>query len=206
MQADLFHVQRGNLESKKVELLVKCLENGGIALVPTDSLYSLVAVVNKPAALEKICKLKNIRPEKELFSLFCRDLASAAEFTAQIERSVFKVIKKNTPGPFTFILRASNSINKVLKNRKETVGIRIPRHPLWEAILHQLSVPIIGSSAPGQELVFDEDDHQSWVETFHNRVDLIWDEGFYYAQPSAILDCVFPNLEVIREGPEPIKW
>lgn len=204
MSPNYIQISRGDLNEAQLDQLLSCLLRGGVALVPTDSLYSLIGLSSKTSALEKICKIKNIRPEKELFSIFCRDISSVAELTAQIDRSIFKIIKKNTPGPFTFILKASHSLNKVLKNRKETVGVRIPKHPLWQQLSTLVDSPIIGSSAPGQEEITDEDEHLAWINHFHLQVDLIWDEGFQYSTPTAIINCLSSEIEVIREGPNPL--
>ena len=206
MATKLLQVTRGNRDEKNLALLVSCLLAGGVALLPTDSLYSLVASANKTSALDKICKIKNIRSEKVLFSVFCHDISAVSALTAQMEKSVFKIIKKNTPGPFTFILKASHSINKILKNRKETVGIRIPDHPLWEVLTNFMNHPVIGSSAPGQDAIFDEDDHLNWVNTIASQVDFIWDEGFSYPHQCAIVDCTAINIQVLREGPLPLQW
>lgn len=205
MAGKLLQVKRGNRNDKYLESLVSCLLNGEVALLPTDSMYSLVATSNKPSALDKICKIKNIRPEKELFTVFCPDISAVANLTAQMDKAVFKLIKKNTPGPFTFILKASHSINKVLKNRKETVGVRIPDHPLWADLTKMVRFPLIGSSAPGQEILFDEDDYLSWVNAMALNVDFIWDEGFSHPHPSAIVDCTSPDYSIIREGSQSLQ-
>ncbi|MCX6296515.1 MAG: L-threonylcarbamoyladenylate synthase, partial [Bacteroidetes bacterium] len=131
---------------EEIAQVVECLRNGGVVIYPTDTVYGIGCDINKQRAVERVCKIKGIDPEKANFSFICSDLSHLADFTKPISTSVYKVMRKALPGPFTFILEANNNVPKLFKSKKKTVGIRIPDNTICREIVKQLGNPLMSTS------------------------------------------------------------
>lgn len=198
----LLRLNYDNPHPKDIQLIVDCLKNDGLFIYPTDTVYSIGCDITRPKAIEKLCKLKNIKPEKANFSFVCSDLSHLSNFTKPISNSVFRVMKKALPGPYTFILEANGNVPKLLKQNKKTVGIRVPDNIICNTIIKALGNPIITTSLHNME--DDILDYYTDPEVIHNQyqklVDIVIDGGFGNLYASTVLDCSDDEIIVIREG------
>lgn len=198
----LLRLNYDNPHPKDVQLIVDCLKNDGLIIYPTDTVYSIGCDITRPKAIEKLCKLKNIKPEKANFSFVCSDLSHLSNFAKPISNSVFRVMKKALPGPYTFILEANGNVPKLLKQNKKTVGIRVPDNIICNTIIKALGNPIITTSLHNME--DDILDYYTDPEVIHNQyqklVDIVIDGGFGNLYASTVLDCSDDEIIVIREG------
>lgn len=198
----LLHLNEHNISTRTIEQIVKCLKDGGVIIYPTDTVYALGGDITNPKAIERICKLKGIKPEKANFSFVCSNLSHLSEFTKPIPNSVFRIMKKALPGPYTFILEANSNVPKLLKQDRKTIGIRVPLNFICKAIVDALGNPIISTS-----LLDNSDDileYFSDPEVIHRQygdvVDMVIDGGFGNIYPSTVLDCSTEEIIVVREG------
>ena len=178
-----------------ISKIVEVLRNGGVIIYPTDTVYALGCDIFQSKALEKICRIKGIDIKKANFSVMCDSLKQISEFT-KMDDDTFKLIKKNTPGPFTFILNGNNKLPKLFKERK-TIGIRIPNRNLVKVIVEELGNPIFTTSLriDGQEV-----NAELIKEKYGSRVDLIIDGGIGVDNLSTVVDCTGDDFEIIRQG------
>ena len=180
--------------------IIRILENGGLIIYPTDTKYAIGCHGLKERAIERICKIKNIDPKKNNLSIICYDLSNISEY-AKVDNGTFKLMKRNLPGPFTFILTTGSRLPKIFRNRKE-VGIRVPDNNIIREICRQLDAPIMTTTLPYNE---KEDTEYSTTpeqieEKFGNEVDLVIDGGIGGVEPSTIVDCTDGKTEIIRQG------
>ena len=186
-------------QARLVSQVVSVLKEGGIIIYPTDTIYGLGCDIYHPKAVERICRIKNVDPKKAQLSFICRDLSHLSDFTKSIDTPLYRVLKTHLPGPFTFILPASRQVPKILKSKKETIGLRIPDNVICNAILEQLGNPLLSASLPG-EMIEEYTDPEIIYETFGNQVDLVVDGGPGGIIPSTVVDCTTPAWEVTRQG------
>ena len=182
--------------------MTKCLKDGGIIIYPTDTVYALGGDITNAKAIEKICKLKNIKPEKSNFSFVCSDLSQLSEFTNAIPNHVFRIMKRALPGPYTFILEASSKVPKLLKQNKKTVGIRVPDNLICREIAAALGNPIISTSLhdTSDDILEYFSDPEVIHQQYENMVDMVIDGGFGNIYPSTVIDCSTDEITVVREG------
>ena len=184
---------------KDVSKVIDILKDGGIIIYPTDTVYAMGCDALNVRAVEKICKMKGINPQKSNLSIICPDLSNISEY-AKVNNSVFKLMKRNLPGPFTFILNATTSLPKIYKNRKE-VGIRVPDNAITLKLVNELGNPILTTS------VRDKDDIREYStdpelihEEYGDIVDLVVDGGYGGLEPSTIVNCTGDEVEIVRQG------
>jgi tRNA threonylcarbamoyl adenosine modification protein (Sua5/YciO/YrdC/YwlC family) len=176
-----------------------CLKSGGIIIYPTDTIYGLGCDIYHPKAIERICKIKNIDPQKAQLSFICRDLSHLSDYTKSIDTPLYRVLKNYLPGPYTFILPASKAVPKLLKSKKDTVGIRVPNNVICSSILETLGNPILSASLPG-EMVEEYTDPEIIYEKFGKLVDYVIDGGVGGIVPSTVVDCTTEEWIVTRQG------
>jgi tRNA threonylcarbamoyl adenosine modification protein (Sua5/YciO/YrdC/YwlC family) len=170
-------------------------------IYPTDTVYGIGCDINNQRAVEKICKIKGINPKKHNFSIICADLGNIAEYTRVITKPIFKMMKKGLPGPFTFILEASNLVPKILHSSKKTVGIRVPAHAIPRLLVEELGHPILTTSIRDEDDVIEySTDPELIFEKYQNLVDLVIDGGYGQNIASTILDCTGDEVEIVRQG------
>ena len=199
MPAEFLKIHPQNPEPRKIQQVIRCLQDGGLVIYPTDTVYALGCDIHNARAVERIARIKGIKPQKNDFSFICHDLSHIADY-AKVSNSAFKVMKRILPGPFTFILNADSRVPKVLANRK-TVGIRIPNHPIPLQIVHELGNPIITTSIKDEDDFMEyPNDPQLMFERFQHQVDIVIDGGFGGLIASTIIDATTDDFEVIREG------
>lgn len=200
MAADFLKIHPDNPPLKKILQVVETLRDGGIVIYPTDTVYGMGCDIHNQKAVERICQLKGLNPRKINLSFICYDLSHISEY-AKVDTGTFKVMKKALPGPFTFLLNASNKVPKILNTNKKTVGIRIPDHSIPRQIVKELGNPIITTSVKDEDEILEySTDPELIYEKYKDLVDVVIDGGFGNNEPSTILDCHEGNLEIVREG------
>lgn len=195
----LIKIYPDNPNPKEMEKIVAVLREGGIVIYPTDTIYGIGCDALNVRAVEKICALKGINPEKSNLSIICHDLSNISEY-AKVDTPTFKLMKKNLPGPFTFILSTTSSLPKIYK-KKKTVGIRVPDNNIIRSLVEQLGNPILNTSVNGQD---DEIEYITDPELIHEKwsyiADVVIDGGFGGIEPSTVVDCTTDSPSVIRQG------
>ncbi|WP_271406002.1 L-threonylcarbamoyladenylate synthase [Tenacibaculum soleae] len=198
--AQLIKLYNDNPNAKEIAKIVKVLQNGGLIIYPTDTVYGLGCDITNTKALEKIAKIKGLKLEKANFSFICNDLSHLSDYVKQIDTATFKILKRALPGPYTFILPGSNSLPKVFKKRK-TVGIRVPDNNIAREIVAALGNPIVSTSIHDEDEVIEyTTDPELIFEKWQNMVDLVVDGGFGDNYASTVIDLTDGYPEVIREG------
>ena len=201
MAADFLSIHPENPEYRKIQEVLAVLNKGGIIAYPTDSVYNFGCSLDNKRAIEKLAKLKGIKLKKANFSLVCADLKSIDEYTTPFSRSVFKALNKNLPGPFTFILNASNQIPKLFDSNKKEIGIRIPDNEICLEIVRHLGVPMVKTSIHHEdEIVEYITDPEQIFEKFEHQIDLVIDGGIGNNEPSTVVDCTQDELDIVRQG------
>jgi len=197
----LIEIRPENPDQRQIDQIVSMLNNGGIIVVPTDTIYAFAASINSKKGLEKLAKIKNVKLKKSQFSLICHDLSEISTYTKPMDRKVFRTMKNAFPGPFTFILNATNHVAKLFGSNKKEVGIRVPNHGLTRAIVKSLGHPLVSSS------VLDDDDIIKYTtdpltifERHENDVEAVIDCGFGNNVASTIIDCTTSELSILRQG------
>ncbi len=195
----LLHLHPDNPQPRLLKQIAECFKDGGIIIYPTDTIYGLGCDIFQPKAIEKICKIKNVDPQKAQLTFICRDLSHLSDYTKSIDTPLYRILKTYLPGPYTFILPASKQVPKILKSKKETIGLRIPDNIICKQILEALGNPILSASLPG-EMVEEYTDPEIIFEKFGDKVDFVIDGGIGGITPSTIVDCTTDEWKVIREG------
>jgi tRNA threonylcarbamoyl adenosine modification protein (Sua5/YciO/YrdC/YwlC family) len=188
-----------NPQERIIQQVASCLKEGGIVIYPTDTVYGLGCDIFQPKAVERICRIKGINPEKANLSFVCSDLSDLSKYAKAISTPQYRFIKQYIPGPFTFILPASKEVPKILKSKKNTIGLRVPDHKITHAIAAALGHPILSSSLPG-EMVEEDTDPALIHDKFEKLVDLVIDGGIGGIQYSTIVDMTDEQPKVIRQG------
>jgi tRNA threonylcarbamoyl adenosine modification protein (Sua5/YciO/YrdC/YwlC family) len=186
-------------QERLVRQVVEILKRGGIIVYPTDTLYGLGCDIFQHKAVERICQIKNISPQKAQFSFVCYDLSDLSRYAKQLNTPVYRTLKQFLPGPYTFILEASKEVPKILKTKKDTVGIRIPDNKIARCIVKELGNPILSATLPG-ELVEDYTDPEIIHDKFEKLVDVVIDGGIGGITPSTVIDFTREEAQVVREG------
>ena len=198
---ELIEINPDNPQQNRIEDVVKCLRRGGIIIYPTDTVYGMGCDISQPRAIERICKLKGVKPEKANLSFICSDLSHLSDYCKQLDSSIFKLMKKSLPGPFTFILNASSNVPRIISPKKKTVGIRIPNHQIPLSIVRTLGNPIITTSIKDEDDVIEYTTDPSLIfEKYEKLVNMVIDGGYGNNEASTVLDCTSGEVEIIREG------
>jgi len=197
----LIKIYPENPNEKVIQQVVDVLTRGGIIIYPTDTVYGMGCDISNSKAIEKICKIRGIKPEKANFSFICYDLSHISDFTRQIDNETYRVIKKALPGPFTFIFNANKNVPKLLSSNKKTVGIRVPDNTIARTIVKMLGNPIISTSIHDDDEIMEySTDPELIYEKYQDIVDLVIDGGYGDNEPSTIVDCSEGEFEIIRQG------
>jgi tRNA threonylcarbamoyl adenosine modification protein (Sua5/YciO/YrdC/YwlC family) len=190
-----------NPNEKHVRQVCDVLRDGGVIIYPTDTVYGIGCDIYQTKAVERIARIKNLNPDKAQFSFIVSDLSHLSEYSRFVDNDVFKLMKSKLPGPYTFILHASNNVPKILKNKKKTIGIRIPGNRIILDIVRELGHPILTTSVHDDDEIIDyTTDPELIYEKYRDRIDLLIDGGFGGNVPSTVIDCTGEQPEIIREG------
>lgn len=198
----LVKIYEENPNPRDIKKVIDVLKNDGVIIYPTDSVYAFGCNIFSTKALERIAQIKHLDPQKAHFSLIFYDLSQISIYTNPLSNEIFKLLKRNLPGPFTFILEANSKVPKMLKlNKKKTIGMRIPNNNIARQIVYELGNPIFTTS------VIEDDDIIEYMtdpelihEKYKDLVDLVIDGGYGNLTPSTIVDCTGSEIEIIRQG------
>ena len=197
----LLRIHPDNPDERQILKVVEILRNGGLIIYPTDTVYGLGCDIYNQKAVEKVARIKKVKAENAKFSFICKDISQVSNYARHLDNNVFKLIRKNLPGPFTFILPASNNLPKLFKNKKKTIGIRIPKHNIPIEIVRNLDRPILTTSIHDEDDIIEyTTDPELIYEKHSNFVDVVIDGGYGNNIPSTVVDCTKDEIEIIRQG------
>lgn len=193
------HPQNPNI--RDVKKVIDILQQDGIIILPTDTIYAMGCKLSSKKGIERMAKIAGKKPEKVQFSLICSDLANISDYTALMEKSVFRLLKNNLPGPFTFILKANNNVSRYFSGNKKTIGIRVPDNKIAQIIIKELNEPLVVSTIHhADEILEYMTDPEEIHETFEHTVELVIDGGNGGNEPSTIIDCTGDEPVIVRQG------
>ena len=202
MSATRLSIHPDNPQARKLEQAVEKLQKGGIMIYPTDTVYAIGCAISQQSAVERICRLRGLDPSKANLSFICRDLSELSEYAAQLDNHIFRELKRLFPGPYTVILEGNKRLPKIFKNKKSTIGIRVPDSKITNMLVEMLGEPLLTAS-----LKWDDDevneyptDIEDIVDRYENEVDVIIDAGSCGSVPSTVLDATGGELSLIRAG------
>ena len=197
----LVRIYNDNPNPKHIRQIVDLLENGGVIIYPTDTVYAMGCDILATKTIERIARFKGLNPENPELSLIFHDMSQLSEYTIIRDNIIFKLLKRNLPGPFTFIVPAKNQIPKMFKNKKKTVGIRIPDNRIVLELVRELGRPIITTSIHDQDEVIEyTTDPELIYEKYRDFADAVIDGGFGNNEASTIVDCTGEEVEIVRQG------
>lgn len=197
----LLEIHPKDPEARKIKKVVETIRNGGVIIYPTDTVYGIGCDIMSKSAVEKVCSIRRLDPEKAMLSIICSDMSQISEYTAQLDNTLFRLLKQHLPGPYTFVLKANNEVPKLFKNRKKTIGIRIPDHPIVKAIVEELGHPILTTSLKSDDEILEYHTNPlDFYQEFEHQVDIIIDAGNCGNTPSTLIDCSKGEPELIRPG------
>lgn len=195
----LIRIHPENPQTRQLTMVKECLDDGGIIAYPTDTIYGLGCSILHHEAVEKICAIKKVNPEKAQLSFICADLSDLSTYAKSIDNALYRILKKTLPGPYTFILPASKQVPKILQSKKKTIGLRIPNNKIALSIIETLGHPILSASFPGEN-VEDYTDPEIIYEHWSNQIDMVVDGGIGGMVPSTVIDCTTEEYVLLRQG------
>ncbi len=195
----LIHLHPVNPQPRNIKTIIECLLDGGIIIYPTDTIYGLGCDIFQQKAIQRICHIKNVDPQKAQLSFVCHDLSDLSKYTKSISTPLYRLLKNYLPGPYTFILPASKEVPKILQSKKSTIGLRVPDNIIANTIVEQLGHPLLSASLPG-EMVEEYTDPELMYENFEKLVDIVIDGGMGGMKPSTVIDCTEEPYQLIRQG------
>lgn len=197
----LVRLYNENPNPRDIRKIVDVLRDGGVIVYPTDTVYGIGCDITNQKAVDKVARFKGIKIEKNNFSFICSDFSHLSDYTKPIPGHIFKLIRKNLPGPFTFILNANNNVPRYFKGKKKTVGIRIPDNNIIREIVRELGNPILSSSVHDEDEILEyTTDPELIHEKFAEMADIVVDGGFGELIPSTVVDCTQQDPEIVRQG------
>jgi len=190
-----------NPNEKRIRMVVDALEAGSIIIYPTDTVYAIGCDIRAHKSIEKIARMKGMNPANPDMSLIFHDMSQLSEYTIIRDNHTFKLLKRNLPGPFTFIVQANNQIPKLFKNKKKTVGIRIPENNIVLSLVRELGRPIITSSVhdPDEIIEYTTDPELIW-EKYRDFADIVINGGYGNNEASTVVDCTTDEPVILRQG------
>ncbi len=203
----LLKIYNENPNPRDIRKVVDVLRDGGVIIYPTDTVYGIGCDITNQKAVEKVAQFKGIKIEKANFSFICSDLSHISDYTKPISNTIFKLMKKNLPGPFTFILEASNNVPRYFKGKKKTVGIRVPANNIIRDIVYELGNPILSTSIRDEDEILEyATDPELIYEKFQDFADIVIDGGYGEIIPSTVIDCTGETIVILREGKGELEY
>jgi tRNA threonylcarbamoyl adenosine modification protein (Sua5/YciO/YrdC/YwlC family) len=203
----LIKIYNENPNVKQIRRIGDLLESGGIIVYPTDTVYAMGCDIRASKSIEKIARFKGLNPNNPDLSLIFHDMSQLSEYTVIHDNNIFKLLKRNLPGPFTFIVQANNQIPKLFKNKKKTVGIRIPDNNIILEIVRELGRPIVTTSVHDpDEIIEYTTDPELIHEKFSDFANAVVDGGYGKNEASTIVDCTGDKIEIVRQGLGILEW
>ncbi|MBN2482457.1 MAG: threonylcarbamoyl-AMP synthase [Bacteroidales bacterium] len=186
---------------RQVQKAVEILRNGGTLIFPTDTVYGLGCDVFNHKALERVAEIKGVNPAKSNFSLICYSLSQLTDYARHVNNPTFKLMKQCFPGPYTFILNANNNLPKLFRNKKKTVGIRVPDNKIILEIVQELGNAVLTTSIHDDDEVLDYmTDPELIYDHYKYQVDAVINGGFGHNIPSTVIDCTGEEPVIVRQG------
>ncbi len=190
-----------NPNTRDLKKAVDILNNNGVVIIPTDTIYALACKFDNKKAIERMCKIVSKKPDKVNFSLLCASLSHLSDYTSSLDKSVFRLMKNNLPGPFTFILKATNSVTKYFEGNKKTIGIRVPDNVIAQLLVEEIGSPLVVTSIHHDDVIIEYmTDPEEIHDKFEHLVDAVIDGGNGGNVPSTIFDCSTDEIILVREG------
>lgn len=197
----LVRIYDNNPNEKSIQQVVDILKKGGVIIYPTDTVYGIGCDITNQKAIEKVCEIRGLKADKANLSFICYDLTDISLYTKPFDTTVFRVLKKALPGPFTFIFNASSQVPKLLSSKKKTVGIRVPDNNIVREIVRLLGNPIVTASIRDEDDILEySTDPELIHEKYENLVDLVIDGGYGDNVASTVVDLTEGEFEIIRAG------
>jgi len=197
----LLKIYPENPNPRHLRKVADVLEAGGIIIYPTDTIYAMGCDIKANKTIEKIAKIKGTNPLNPDMSIIFHDMSQLSEYTVIKDNNIFKMLKRNLPGPFTFIVQANNQIPKLFKNKKKTVGIRIPDNNIILEMVREFGRPIITTSIHDQDEVVEYiTDPELIYEKYRDLADIVINGGFGKNEASTIVDCTTEEIVILRQG------
>lgn len=197
----LIEINPDNIDDRLITQVVNCLKQGGVIIYPTDTVYTLGCSLTNRGAYEKVCRLKDVKPNKANFSIVCYDLSHITDFTINVPTAVYKMMKRSLPGPYTFILNGNHNLSKIYGYNKKTIGIRVPDNKIARAIVAALGAPILSASIKNEDTILEYiTDPGEIYEVYEKQVDMVIDGGPGGNVPSTIIDYTGAGPLLVREG------
>ncbi|MFD2743704.1 MULTISPECIES: L-threonylcarbamoyladenylate synthase [Sphingobacterium] len=197
----LVRIYEENPNPKAIQQAVDILKSGGVIIYPTDTVYGIGCDITNQKAIERVCQIRGLQTQKANLSFICYDLTDISQYTKPFDTSVFRLLKKALPGPFTFIFNASGQVPKLLSSKKKTVGIRVPDNSIVREIVKELGNPIVTTSIHDDDDIIEySTDPELIYEKYGEKVDMVIDGGYGDNVASTVVDLTQGEFEVIREG------
>lgn len=201
MKASFLKIHPIYPENKKLTKVQEVLKRGGVIIYPTDTIYALGCDLLNPEAIERLCHIKGVNPQKNQFSFLCQNISQVAEYSKNIPTPMFKLMNKALPGPYTFILSSSKYVPKKIDSKRKTIGIRVSEHAIPQQLVGRLGNPLITTSVHDEdEIVAYATDPDLIYERFADQVDIIIDGGMGNNVASTVVDCTEEQPKIIRQG------
>ncbi len=196
----ILNIHPENPDPKRIRQVSEILRNGGVIIYPTDTIYGIGCDMMNQKAVARVAAIKGIKPEKANFSIICYDLSHISEY-ARIDTPDYKLMKKSLPGPFTFILNATGSVPKIFKNKKKTIGIRVPDNKIARGLVQEYGNPIIATSVHDDDEILEySTDPELIHEKFGKQVDVVINGGYGGNEASTVVDLTERDPEIVRQG------
>jgi tRNA threonylcarbamoyl adenosine modification protein (Sua5/YciO/YrdC/YwlC family) len=190
-----------NPAPRHIHMIVDMLRDGAVIIYPTDTVYAIGCDMKNQKAIDRLCQIIGKKPEEARLSLICHDLSNLSEYTVPFDNRIYKLMKKTLPGPYTYILKSNNKVPKLFKNKKKTIGIRVPDNNIPREIVKELGNPIITASIHDNKALGDYfTDPEEIHGFFKDKVDLVIHGGFGDKEGSTVIDCSNGEIEIVREG------
>ncbi|MDX1406897.1 MAG: L-threonylcarbamoyladenylate synthase [Saprospiraceae bacterium] len=197
----LFKIHADNPSVRKIGQVCDILREGGVMIFPTDTIYALAGALDQKRAFERMCRIKGIQPRKAAFSMIVRDLSQASPYLAQISTPHYRILKRNLPGPFTFVLPGGHALPGHVRAGRKTIGLRIPDHPVSQAIIDQLGQPLITTSVRSDDQLLKYfTDPEDIHEAYRGQIDCMIDSGSGNFDPSTVVDMTTDPITIVRQG------
>ena len=198
----VIETQPYGLHPHDIEFILAQLNNGRVGIIPTDTVYAFCCLSNQKAGYESICRLKHLDPKEALMSIICKDLSHASTYFSQWDTPTYRILHKNLPGPFTFILNSGSRAPSFLKHKRKTLGMRIPQHKVVKSIMDQLDLPLMVSSVMHEPVDIEPfyTDVEELIKQFEKQVGFIVIDPGIEQEVSTVVDMTGAEAEVLRQG------
>ncbi len=196
----LIRLYEENPNERQIKQVIECLNDGGVIIYPTDTLYGFGCNIFEQKAIQRIAKIKNVDPKSNKFSIVCHNLSQMSDYAKPIGNDYFKIIKRALPGPFTFVLNANNKVPKHLHRKNKQVGIRIPNNNIPRTIVEYTNTPLISASIVHNDDIDFCTNPEMIYEFYKDKIDMMIDGGICECIPSTVVDMSSNEIEIIRQG------